>query len=219
MVYIGAVSNETIGKLEKAAGEKVFTRNMQYAFSISYDDIRHIEKHYKTDAEILGAIKKIYGMLDGFDDLEVKRKNGQTRLVLQKSFEDGDYLTVNIVGNKRRTVDLVTLYITKFAKENNGRGLTASNGAKPVEQVRVSPTVDYIVDENRGDVKTKFDLRGGDIQSKREVLIDMLDNQDLSAADRNRLELYRKKVSNLQANEDTLAQLRGEYEALKALSA
>jgi|GEM_PF-3168445 len=72
------------------------------------------------------------------------------------------------------------------------------------------PTTDIYEDSR------KYDLRGGDIQSKREVLIDMLDNQDLSAADRNRLELYRKKVSGLQAQKDNLAQLRGEYEALKA---
>ena len=43
----------------------------------------------------------------------------------------------------------------------------------------------------------KYDLRGGDIQSKREVLIDMLDNQDLSVADRNKLHVKRKQSQGL----------------------
>jgi hypothetical protein len=191
----------------------------------SYGDIRaaHItiaeafDKGKTTPKELHSYINKELNNTYGFMGMKITMEDAQALSDIAQQVRA--LPTTFFEAKPRRAVEFDEVRAV-IVPEGTSQGTLDALSDRGIEYVTYNPFIE-------GDRKAKvsqvaeqkgllFDLRGGDLQSKREVLIDMLDNQDLSVADRNRLELYRKKVSNLQANEDTLAQLRGEYEALKA---
>ncbi len=130
-LYIGAIDTDTRNALEQATNTKLFTKPREYAFSVSYDDIRHIDKHFKKASEKANAIMRMYGMLKNFDSASAFRTPlNELRIKLEKSFPDANYLSISVIGNQRRAVDLVTIYITELNIEKDGQsGLPdASNG-------------------------------------------------------------------------------------------
>ena len=133
---LGAVDEETLDQLEKDTGAKLFTKRSkgQYTYTISYDDIRHIAKHYTDNDDIRSAVHTLCGMLKNHDTAEAFVKpNGELRIKLTSGLPNADYLSVNVVGNSKRALDLVTVYITQKNRSQNGRPATSNlSGLQPV---------------------------------------------------------------------------------------
>lgn len=113
-LYIGAINEATKAKIEADAKTTLFKKAREYAFSVSYDDIQHIHKHFPSMDGTVDAIMRIYSMLNDHDSVEAYMAGNQQRMLLRKTFTDADYTTFNIVGNQRRVVDLVTVFISKM---------------------------------------------------------------------------------------------------------
>lgn len=144
-LYLGAISENTKAKIEQELGIAIFKKLGQYTYSISYDDIRHISKHYSTNAEIINTVKVLFGMLNNYDNISNETlKDGQNRIILEKSLPNADYLTVNIVSSKRRSLDLTTIYITK--KNKNGAQLNQPDisNSKDVAQLESNSAINSI---------------------------------------------------------------------------
>ena len=120
-LHIGAISEDVKNKIENSVGQKVF-KDKQYTFVVSYDDIIHISEHFGNEVKSISKeILKLYDIIKNYDSvkLEVTSK-GTKKLIFEKSYSDFDYRTVEIASNKKSTLDLVTLYITKNNIKNKG---------------------------------------------------------------------------------------------------
>lgn len=123
-IYLGAIAEETKKRIEKDTGVQMFKPG-QYSFAVSYDDIRHIEKHFKTREEIAEGIERVYGIVARYDEVQYEReKTGQERLTFEKTYEDADYLAVEVVSKRNRAFDLVTVYATRNNKKRDQAGVT-----------------------------------------------------------------------------------------------
>lgn len=82
---------------------------------ISYDDIIHISEHFGTNVDkISSEVLKLYDIIKNYDNVELKiTDKGTRKLIFDKNYSDSDYCSVEIVSNKKSTVDLVTFFITK----------------------------------------------------------------------------------------------------------
>lgn len=71
----GTLDEERIRHLESAKGKKLFTKSKEYAFSISYDHIIHLDKHYKTMEGKIDVLNRVYSILGGFDYVKAYNKD------------------------------------------------------------------------------------------------------------------------------------------------
>ena len=95
-------------------------------------------------------------MVSSYDTIayEIHEKGGN-RLVLKKNFADADFLTVDIVANQNRNIDLVTMYITKKNKgsQANPPATQSSSQRGSASNNRITPTGDSVNTSIRESVK------------------------------------------------------------------
>lgn len=127
----GAIPDKTLKRLNVELGDAVQFKNGQYAFIFSSDDIKHINKHFANEKDIANALVNLYDTVINYDNVNVEKNGSQTRLIFKKSYRHADYLSVEIVSNKKRSFDLVTYYITK--KNSETRNDSLANATKPGE--------------------------------------------------------------------------------------
>lgn len=123
-MYFGAISEEVKDRIVSDVGQQIFKDN-QYAIVVSYDDIVHISEHFGYDVnKIAEEILKLYDIIKNYDtvNLEITDKN-MKKLIFDKSYSDYDYRTVEIVSNKKNTLDLVTFFVTKNNKKNRSQSV------------------------------------------------------------------------------------------------
>lgn len=125
-LYLGGISEETKEKIEKSIGKELFKEG-QYAMAVSYDDIRHITDHFETPGEIANALDRMGQMIREYDSVETEDTAKGKKLIFKKAFPDGEYLSVEMVANRRKSLDLVTIYQTKKGENNEYLHLHTSN--------------------------------------------------------------------------------------------
>ncbi len=125
-LYLGGISEETKEKIEKSIGKELFKEG-QYAMAVSYDDIRHITDHFETPGEIADALDRMGQMIREYDSVETEDTAKGKKLIFKKAFPDGEYLSVEMVANRRKSLDLVTIYQTKKGENNEYLHLHTSN--------------------------------------------------------------------------------------------
>lgn len=153
----GAIPDKTLKRLNVELGDAVQFKNGQYAFIFSSDDIKHINKHFANEKDIANALVNLYDTVINYDNVNVEKNGSQTRLIFKKSYRHADYLSVEIVSNKKRSFDLVTYYITK--KNSETRNDSLANATKPGElasQGVSSSTTNNISNSNEN---VKFSLK------------------------------------------------------------
>lgn len=140
----GALSETMKSKIEQDVGKKLFKKSGQYIYCVSYDDIRHISDHYSSSDEIKMTIKTLFSMLSSYESIEeyMTNNNTQQRLRIKKTLPNADYLTINIVSNQSRSLDLVTVYITK--KNSGSQSVLPANSKIGVGQGSTSTTTNNI---------------------------------------------------------------------------
>ena len=126
----GAIPNNTIERLINDLGNSINFKNGQYAFVFSSDDIKHISKHFLSENEIASALINLYDTVVNYDNVNIEKNGSQTRLIFKKSYKNANYLSVEIVSNKKRAFDLVTYYITKknSGTQNDSLANTTKSG-------------------------------------------------------------------------------------------
>ena len=112
-VFIGAIPEATKKSLEEETGVSIF-RPLEYAYGISYDGIRHIEKHFSTSEEVADAIETVFSMIDDHDSVEViKRKDGGINLMFKKGYDAIEVESVALTSNRTRSLTVKTAYISR----------------------------------------------------------------------------------------------------------
>lgn len=132
-LYVGAISEDVKKKIENDIDTKIF-KDKQYAFVVSYDDKIHIAEHFGENAQnIAREVVKLYDIIKNYDAVGFEITNkGVKKLIFDKSYSDYDYRTVEIASNKKATLDLVTLYVTKNNIKNRSQSVppAAKNGSQ-----------------------------------------------------------------------------------------
>lgn len=134
ILHLGAIDSAVLKRIESDTGQKIF-RKKEYSFAISYDDIRHIKEHFANSPEAIAKeIKKLYAIFKGYDTVEyLLGTAGRIKLVFNKSFTEADYRTVEIVSNKKSSINLETFFVTKNNKKESDQAIppAATNTGSP----------------------------------------------------------------------------------------
>ncbi len=162
-MYLGAISNEVKDRIVSDIGQQIF-KDKQYALVVSYDDIVHISEHFGYDVnKITEEILKLYDIIKNYDtvNLEITDKN-MKKLVFDKSYSDYDYRTVEIVSNKKNTLDLVTFFVTKNNKKNRSQSVppAVDNG------LQWGSASDTSISQDDTPVNTNYAQKGKDDTNK-----------------------------------------------------
>lgn len=212
-LYLGAISNEAKTKIEQDTQVEIF-KNKQYSFVVSYDDIIHITEHFGTDAaSVANEVMRLYEIVKDYDSVKAEiNEKGLKKLIFDKKYSDYDFRTVEIASNKKSTLDLVTLYVTK----NNikKRGLQSvppaantngsQRGSKSSNQ-DITYSSDIVNNE-------EYSERNADFLTTRQVLLDTLE-QGAAAQNEDEqriLDNYRKKINELSELEKELADIKAQ---------
>lgn len=212
-LYLGAISNEAKAKIEQDTQVEIF-KNKQYSFVVSYDDIIHITEHFGTDAtSVANEVMRLYEIVKDYDSVKAEiNEKSLKKLIFDKKYSDYDFRTVEIASNKKSTLDLVTLYVTK----NNikKRGLQSvppaantngsQRGSKSSNQ-DITYSSDIVNNE-------EYSERNADFLTTRQVLLDTLEQGDAAQnEDEQRiLDNYRKKINELSELEEELAEIKSQ---------
>ena len=116
-LFVGNVDKATRNQLERETGITLF-RDLDYAFGISADCIRHIAKHFNNAAEIADAVETTFSMLKDHDSVTPqKRSDGGMNLILKKNAAEIELEAPTWISRRTRSVTVKTAYITKNNKK------------------------------------------------------------------------------------------------------
>ncbi|MEG1243631.1 MAG: hypothetical protein RSD17_02235, partial [Oscillospiraceae bacterium] len=169
-LYLGAIKKETLSKIESDIKQSIF-KDKQYAFVVSYDDIRHISEHFDKEYQIMKEVLRVYDILQNYDNVSLLNGN-QTRLSLEKHYDKADYLSIDIVSNKKSTIDLVTMYITKINIKNGSQSVPSANNN--VSSQRGSTSINTNISQKKNGVNNSI---SNNSEKSVDVLDKMLKNQ------------------------------------------
>lgn len=150
-VYIGGISDDVISKIEEEIGRSIRKKSGQYVYGITYDSIRHLAEHFDSNDSIRSAINKVASMPADHDSIRARMRGDKLTVTLEKEISGRNYLSVNIAATNKRTLDLVTAYITGT---NKNRSLSTGDTSMSAV-VGASASADTIAD-SRPESKKKF---------------------------------------------------------------
>jgi len=141
-VFIGSIGETLKNRLESETQVPLFRRGLDYAYGVSYDCIRHIQKHFATAEEIADAIQYIFSMLEDHDSIEpVQRRDGGYNLRIRKNLSVIELEAIAETSKRTRSLTVKTAYIAKVhQKRATIRQADTSNGPGAPRLDRVSDT-------------------------------------------------------------------------------
>lgn len=111
-MYLGNVDKETRIQLEEETGVKLF-KDLDYAFGVSSDCVRHLRKHFKTVQEIADAVEIIFEMLKVHDSaIPQRRPDGGHNVILRRNTSEVELESPTWISNRTRSVTVKTAYVT-----------------------------------------------------------------------------------------------------------
>jgi hypothetical protein len=107
-IFVGNIDKATRDDLEAETGVKLF-RNLDYAFGISSDCIRHLRKHFDAPEKIADAVENIFNMLRDHDSVVVQgRADGGKNLILRKGMDEIEVEAPAWINKRTRSVTVKT---------------------------------------------------------------------------------------------------------------
>lgn len=164
-VYIGGITEETKKSLEEETGVKLF-RDLEYAYGVSYDCMRHIRKHFKTADEIGTAIETLFSIVNDHDEVEpVKRKDGGYNLRFKKDYSTVEFEAIAETSKRTRSLTMKTAYLSRVHEKGatiNQADTSNSKGAPRLDDVS-----DSIISENASVDNRKYSLPSTDLLDRQ----------------------------------------------------
>ena len=174
-LHLGAIPKTIIARIERDINAKIFT-DKQYTFVVSYDDIRHVSEHFSDVDMLTSEIVRLYDILSNYDSVEcLVEEKGRKKLRLEKSYEHAEYRSIEIVSNKKSSVDLISFYVTKKHKEKGSQSVppatqgSLSGGARlPDNSVtQETPAVNKNDMREKSKYSLSLDETGGEIDQMK----------------------------------------------------
>lgn len=165
---LGTISENTKNKIENDIGEKIF-KNNQYSLIVNDDSIIHTAEHFKTSEKIANEIIRTADVVSNYDSVKKTVKGGQTRLIFEKKYNDGDIRTVETASKSNNSLNLVTTYFTKKNKNQvYDAATTISKGSPQSDSVFVE---DNISQNNTkvNDISTNSNMQNDEKNTKYSI--------------------------------------------------
>lgn len=141
--YFGIIDTQTLSKIEKSVPNipkelngTLFKENKDYSVAVTLDSIRHLvdEKKLMTREDVIDYLDRLADTIVDFDSVSFDyytnpsggRNNG---LLFKKVFEDGALVSFNIISNKKRSLNLITVYLESgdYKKRKSAETLLMQN--------------------------------------------------------------------------------------------
>ncbi len=167
-VYFGILDNDLLKQIQddvpnlpKALKGKLFKANSSYSVAATLDNIRHLvnEKKGMTREDVIDYLDKFADTLIDYDSVNYdvyKDKMGKPNngLLFKKVFSDGTYQSFNVVSNKKKKLNLITMYMYKadYKKKKSAETLHLQNTDAHTPEAGVSQTSNTNVPQNDTDV-------------------------------------------------------------------
>lgn len=130
-LVLGAISERVKKKIEADTKMQLF-KPRQYSFIITYDDVQHIAKHFKSHDEIADEIIRLLDLVSNYDTIEFIQSGDQKRLKFEKVYPHAEIRSIEVVSNKKRAIELVTVYYTKKGSRVSSGATSNFNGSPSV---------------------------------------------------------------------------------------
>lgn len=206
-IFIGNIDSALKNRLETETGVTLFRKNLDYAYGVSYDCIRHIRKHFTSTAEIADAVQFVFSMLNNHDAIEpIKRKDGGYNLRIRKGFDVIELEAIAETSKRTRGLTVKTAYISRTYKKGatiRQADTSNVNGAPRLD--RASSSSINASDKNSNPSGRIFSLRNADSDLTRQYLGNMQPTSDMTDSEKWLLDKYQKTLKELQERETEIS--------------
>ncbi len=190
--YFGIIDTDTLAKIEKSVPNipkelngTLFKNNKDYSIAVTLDSIRHLvdEKKLMTREDVIDYLDRLADTVVDFDNVAFDyytnpsggRNNG---LLFKKTFEDGTLVSFNIISNKKRSLNLITVYLESgdYKKRKSAETLLMQNAPAHTLKAGVGQTSIDSVSPSTEKVNK--------IQKSDRVYLDAVEAGDMETAQR-----------------------------------
>lgn len=117
-IFLGKISEELKQRIAQEAGDSSLFKKGEYAFGISYDNIRHVQKHFTEIEDIALALENAYKMLQEHESIEVIRgQGGYTKLKVIRGDAEISLRGLMELSKRTRSARIETLFLEKGSIE------------------------------------------------------------------------------------------------------
>lgn len=117
-IFLGKISEELKQRIAQEAGDSSLFKKGEYAFGISYDNIRHVQKHFTEIEDIALALENAYKMLQEHESIEVIRgQGGYTKLKIIRGDAEISLRGLMELSKRTRSARIETLFLEKGSIE------------------------------------------------------------------------------------------------------
>lgn len=117
-IFLGKISEELKQRIAQEAGDSSLFKKGEYAFGISYDNIRHVQKHFTEIEDIALALENAYKMLQEHESIEVIRgQGGYTKLKVIRGDAEISLRGLMELSKRTRSTRIETLFLEKGSIE------------------------------------------------------------------------------------------------------
>ena len=117
-IFLGKILEELKQRIAQEAGDSSLFKKGEYAFGISYDNIRHVQKHFTEIEDIALALENAYKMLQEHESIEVIRgQGGYTKLKVIRGDAEISLRGLMELSKRTRSARIETLFLEKGSIE------------------------------------------------------------------------------------------------------
>ncbi len=167
--YFGIINAETLEKIKnsipnlpKDLEETLFKKGREYSVAATLDSIRHmVDDKNLTREDVLDYLDKFADTILEFDSVSFSfydGGNGEARgLLFRKTFQDGTYISFDLVSNKKKSVVLQSLYMDQadYEKKKSAKTLLLQNATASTPEVRAGRTSTNSIPQSNDSVNRK----------------------------------------------------------------
>lgn len=172
--YFGILDTEVLSKIEKsipnlpkAFNGVLFKKNKDYSVAATLDSIRHItdEKHLSR-IDVLDYLDRLADTIVEFDSVVYdtyydRMGNANKGILFKKRFNDGVFVSFNVVSNNKRSLNLVTVYMDSYnyKKRKSAETLLMQKTSAHTPEAGVGQTSIDSISENGENVNIRKSLK------------------------------------------------------------
>ena len=161
--YFGIVDVDTLKKIENSVPNiprdmngKLFKEGRQYSIAATLDSIRHlVDDKNLTRSDLIDYLDRLADTIVDFDSVSYSvytdsRNQKNNGILFKKKYQDGTYVSFEIVSNNKKSLSMVTLYLDNadYKKKKAAKAPLMQKTSAHTPEARVSQPSSTNISQN-----------------------------------------------------------------------